>query len=179
MANGVRRVVTGHDKNGNAVIVMDRDAPNVRVRKESGVVSTVMWREFATPATLDDSNGVKDLSLGEVALSAPPQGSVFRVVEFAPEPKGVSAADPAALAREIGAPTQGRTLRHPSMHHTDSVDYVVILDGEIDMLMDEGEVHLKAGDVVIQRGTNHAWVNRGDKPCRFAIVLVDAKVKRG
>jgi quercetin dioxygenase-like cupin family protein len=140
-----------------------------------------MWREFATPAILDDANGVKDLSLGEVALSAPPGGSVFRVVEFAPEPKGVAAADPAALAREIGAAAKpgGRPLRHPSMHSTDSVDYVVILDGEIDMLVDEGEVHLKAGDVVIQRGTNHAWINRGDKPCRFAIVLVDATVKRG
>jgi mannose-6-phosphate isomerase-like protein (cupin superfamily) len=180
MANGVRRVVTGHDKDGNAIIVMDGIAPNVRVRKESGVVSTVMWREFATPAVLDDGGGVEDLSLGEVALSAPPNGSVFRIVEFAPEPKGVAAGDPAALAREIGAAPQrgGKPPRHPSIHRTDSIDYVVVLEGEMDMLVDEGEVHVKAGDVIIQRGTNHAWVNRSGKPCRMAIVLVDAKVKR-
>lgn len=179
MAADVRRVVTGHDKNGNAVIVMDGAAPNVRVRKESGVVSTVMWREFATPAVLDDSNGVTDTSLGEVALSAPPNGSVFRIVEFAPEPPTVASRDAAAMAREIGAePQPGRTLRHPSIHRTDSIDYVVILEGEMDMLVDEGEVRVKAGDVIIQRGTNHAWVNRSGKPCRMAIVLVDAMVKR-
>ncbi|HEY5608375.1 MAG TPA: cupin domain-containing protein [Alphaproteobacteria bacterium] len=179
MADGVRRVVTGHDKDGNAIIVMDGAAPNVRVRKESGVVSTVMWREFATPAVLDDRGGVKDLSLGEVALSAPVNGSVFRIVEFAPEPEGVSAADAERLAREIGAaPQAGRTLRHPSIHRTDSIDYVVILDGEMDMLVDEGEVHVKAGEVIIQRGTNHAWVNRSGKPCRIAIVLIDAKVRQ-
>jgi len=180
MVNGVRRIVTGHDKDGNAIIVMDDIAPNVRVRKESNVVSTVMWREFATPAVLDDRNGVKDLSLGEVALSAPPQGSVFRIVEFGPEPKAVTLADAERLAREIGAApgSAGKPPRHPGIHRTDSIDYVVILDGEMDMLVDKGEVRVRAGNVVIQRGTNHAWVNRSGKPCRIGIVLIDAKVPR-
>ncbi len=73
------------------------------------------------------------------------------------------------------APAKGLPPRHPMMHRTRSVDYAIIMAGEIDMLMDEGEVHLKAGDVVVQQATNHAWVNRSGKPCRVAFILMDSR----
>jgi uncharacterized cupin superfamily protein len=71
----------------------------------------------------------------------------------------------------------GEKPRHFGMHRTESIDYAVIMSGEIDMFLDDSEVHLKAGDVVVQRGTNHAWVNRGDEPCKIAFILIDAKGK--
>ena len=73
------------------------------------------------------------------------------------------------------APTRGLPPRHPLMHRTKTVDYIIVMSGEIDMLLDDSEVHLKAGDVMVQQGTNHAWVNRGTEVCRIAFVLVDAK----
>jgi uncharacterized cupin superfamily protein len=82
------------------------------------------------------------------------------------------------MMRSMGLAPEGPTRDHPrdaGMHYTKSLDYVMILSGEIDMLMDDSEVHLKAGDVVVQRGTNHAWVNRGNVPCKVALILVDAR----
>ena len=73
----------------------------------------------------------------------------------------------------------GEKPRHPGMHRTDSIDYAVIMSGEIDLLLDDSDVHLKAGDVVVQRGTKHAWANRGDEPCKIAFILIDAKGKKG
>lgn len=180
MAKPVRRVITGHDKDGNAVVVIDGAAPNVRERKTANVFSTVMWSEKETPVVM--RGGTADQSLGEIPLDPPPMGSVFRIVEMHPVKDGGAAVDHATTAAEIGAKPQVKSRfvakkpRHPFIHRTDSIDYVVILEGEIDMLLDKGEVHLKAGDVVIQRGTNHAWVNRGEAPCRFAIVLVPGEV---
>lgn len=168
----VRRVVTGHDAEGRAVVAIDGAAPNVRVRRAAGLTSTLLWVEDATPA---DNSGDADRSLREIGVAPPDGGSVFRLVEFPPEGEGASY-DNAAMKAEIGLSAEGAAAaRHPGMHRTRSVDYAVVIDGEIDMLLDETEVHLKAGDVVIQRGTNHAWANRGTRPCRIAFVLVDAK----
>ena len=85
--------------------------------------------------------------------------------------------DPAAMHHSLGegAPKRGMPPRHPAMHRTRTIDYAVVMSGEIDMLLDEGEIHFKAGDVLVQQGTNHAWVNRGSEPCRVAFVLIDAK----
>jgi quercetin dioxygenase-like cupin family protein len=113
-------------------------------------------------------------------LHPPTNGTIFRTVEFEPEdPEVIRKIDGKAAFAEMGAAhnvVEG--ARHPYMHRTDSVDYAVILSGEIDMLLDDSEVHLKAGDVVVQRGTNHAWANRGTESCIIAFVLVDGVTRR-
>jgi mannose-6-phosphate isomerase-like protein (cupin superfamily) len=101
------------------------------------------------------------------------------VVEFAPESE-VKADDQTRLRimQGIGLAPEGNLRgkpRNPAMHRTKTIDYALILTGEIDMLLDDSEIHLKAGDVVIQRGTNHAWVNRGNRPCQVAFIMLDAK----
>ena len=111
-----------------------------------------------------------------IGIAPPPAGSIFRIVDFHPLPPEVEQLDPNYQQQIIGdeVPGKGRPPRHPLMHRTRSVDYAIVMQGEIDMLLDEGEIHLKAGDVLIQQGTNHAWVNRGPEPCRIAFVLIDA-----
>ena len=174
MVAAVRRVVTGHDGDGRAVVVLDGDAPNVRERAH-GTGATQLWRTFATPA---DNSGSGDAVAGDVPLKPPAGGSVFRIVEFAPESSVARSGDAGTLASALGAhEPEGAALRHPGSHRTDSVDYAIVLSGEIDLWLDDekDDVRLKAGDVVIQRGTNHAWVNHGAEPCRIAFVLIDAK----
>ena len=170
MAQKIRRVVTGHDANGTAIIARDGDAENVRVRAANGLTSTLLWVEDETPS---DNTGDADKADCEIGVAPPDGGSVFRIVEFVPDDDSVSNAE---MKRELGLdPDDGAPVRHPGMHRTRSIDYGIVLSGEIDMLVDDGEVHLKAGDVVVQRGTNHAWANRGTEPCRMAFVLIDAK----
>lgn len=170
MGRAIRRVVTGHDENGNAIIARDATAPNVRVRAANGLTSTLMWAEDATPA---DNSGALDKSDRDIGVAPPDGGSVFRVVEFTPDNGAVSNAE---MKKELGLdPDDGTPVRHPGMHRTRSVDYAIVLSGEIDMLVDHDEVHLTAGDVVVQRGTNHAWANRGTETCSIAFVLIDAK----
>ena len=141
-----RRVVTGHDAKGRGVILFDGAAPNVKHRP-SGLVSTLLWTTDESPA--DTARG-DDRSAREIGIPPPERGSIFRVVDFPPGAKG-------------------------EMHRTRSIDYAVVMEGEIDMVLDDSEVHLVAGDVLVQQGTNHAWVNRGTAPCRMAFVLIDAK----
>jgi mannose-6-phosphate isomerase-like protein (cupin superfamily) len=176
MPSPIRRVVTGKDATGKAVIMIDGDAPNVRERKESGVANTLLWVTDSTPAVVTQNTDAAKRTIG---VHPPPNGTVFRVVEFAPEKEvRTDYESRLRLMREMGLTPEGPAREHPrdaGMHRTRTVDYAVILSGEIDMLLDDSEVHLKAGDVVIQQGTNHAWVNRGDQPCRIAFVLVDGQ----
>ena len=170
MSDPVRRVVTGHDAEGKAIVLFDGPAENVGPPLH-GTVSTELWRTFATPA---DNGAAEDAVAGEVPLVPPPAGSVFRIVEFAPDAE----TGPGTLADAIGAEApQDGARRHAASHRTDSVDYAIILSGEIDLLLDDphDDLHLKAGDVVVQRGTNHAWVNRGAAPCRIALVVLPAE----
>jgi len=141
-----RRVVTGH-RDGKAVVLYDGAAPNRKVRPVTGLVSTLLWVTDETPANVSQA---KDRAERETGIPPPHGGSIFRVVEF---PPGSEAA----------------------MHRTPSIDYAVVLDGEIDMLLDDCEVHLAAGDTLVQQATNHAWINRGTRPCRIAFVLIDAE----
>jgi len=99
------------------------------------------------------------------------------IVEFPPETPETSKLDPNTMHQSLGdgAPKRGLPPRHPAMHRTRTVDYAVVMAGEIDVVLDDSEIHLKAGDVLVQQGTNHAWVNRGTEPCRIAFILVDAK----
>ena len=163
----VRRIVTGH-RDGKAVVLFDSAAPNQKLRQASGLVSTLLWVTDETPA---DMSGDADRSLREIGVPPPPNGTIFRVVDFPPES---SARSREAILKEMGVGDHG-LARHAAMHLTKSVDYAIVLDGEIDMLLDDSEVHLTAGDVLVQQGTNHAWVNRGTRPCRMAFVLIDAK----
>lgn len=183
MAREFRRVVTGHDANGVAVIESDMIAHQFLERSNRpGVRLTNFWLTDGTPA---EYNGPTETCTGDFILHPPRNGSVFRCVEFMPEDPEVmarlSSEDGAAAFAEMGAGAnvvQGG--RHPWMHRTDSVDYAIVLCGEIWMLMDEekDDVRLKAGDVVIQRGTNHAWANRGTEPCTIMFVLIDGVTTR-
>ena len=141
----IRRVVTGHDQNGRAVVTIDETATNVTSRRANHQ-SCVIWSTGEFPA---DNSGGSDGGQREVATTDP-HGTVFRLVEFGP---GVA----------------------PRNHRTESIDYAVVISGEIDMEMDGTTVHLRAGDVRVQRGTIHNWINRGTAPCLIAFVLVAAK----
>ncbi len=140
----IRKVVTGHDANGKAVVQIDETASNFESHR-AGVSSAVIWTTEGFPV---DNSGTDDNARTKVP-TARPNGTVFRVIEFAP---GVT----------------------PRNHRTDTVDYAVVLSGEIDMPMDDTVVHLKAGDVLVQRGTIYNWVNNGTEPCVIAFVLVAA-----
>ena len=175
---GVRRVVTGHDENGKAIVVADGDATNV-VRQElrPGVVINNLWRLDGAPAKVFGP----EETIGEtVGLLPPKNGSVFRVIEFPPEKdwleQQVDTDTTKAYWASMGAEQVGdsREARpHPMMHRTETVDFALCLEGEIHLLLDDSEVLIKAGDAVIQRGTNHAWNNRTDRVCKMMFVLID------
>jgi quercetin dioxygenase-like cupin family protein len=145
MSLNIRRVVTGHDENGRAVVRIDEICRNVISRRPNHH-SCVIWSTGTFPA---DNSGDLDGGAREVATTDP-DGTVFRIIEYRP---GVA----------------------PRNHRTESIDYAVVLAGEIDMELDGSEVHLRQGDVLVQRGTIHNWVNRGSQPCVIAFVLVAAK----
>lgn len=144
MAFQYRRVVTGHDANGKAVVTIDDVVTGGSTR--AGVSAAVAWTSEGFPV---DNNGDADEGKRKTGTTHA-NGTVFRIIEFAP----------------------GNAGRN---HRTDSIDYAVILSGEIDMDLDGSEVHLKAGDAIVQRGTIHNWINRGSEPCVIAFVLIDAR----
>jgi quercetin dioxygenase-like cupin family protein len=145
MSLKIRRVVTGHDAQGRAKVLIDEQVKNV-ISSRPNANSSVIWSSDVLPINND---GDHDPS-GKKIQTTIPGGSVFRVVSFGP---GVA----------------------PRNHRTDSVDYAVVISGEIDMELDVETVHLKAGDVLVQRGTIHNWVNNGKEPCVIAFALIDAK----
>mgnify|MGYP006426489847 CR=1 FL=1 len=165
---GTRRIVAGNDENGKAVIQFDSEAANVR-NPTSTIESTLLWVTDSAPANNAGNEDAADQAIG---IPPPSNGSIFRIVEFGPE-GGAATTDEQEYLASVGA-EQHEGARHPGMHKTNSIDYAIIMSGEIDMLVDEDEVHVKAGDVVVQRGNNHAWANRGSEPCRIAFILIDA-----
>ena len=146
MALRVRRVVTGHDKEGRAVAMIDEVSQNLRSARP-GATACVVWTSQGFPV---DNTGKADEGLRETGTTLD-NGTVFRILELQPD-------------------------NIPRVHRTDSIDYAVIMSGEIDMELEPGSItHLKAGDVVVQRGTVHNWINRGPGPCVIAFVLIAAK----
>ena len=145
MAQQFRRVVTGHDATGRAIVKID-DVSTNQVSARPGATACVVWTTEGFPV---DNTGEGDEGLRKTGTTLD-NGTVFRILELAP---GVS----------------------PRNHRTDSIDYAVIMSGEVDMELDDTSVHLKAGDVLVQRGTIHNWVNRGTEPCVIAFVLIAAK----
>ena len=174
MGKPVRRVVTGHDNTGKAIVLMDGPSPTWNRNELSKTESGLVWVTEGTPADIAVET---DQSNRKIGVPPPPNGSICRVVEFGPMTKEMEALPVTHFSSALGEGhiSKGWPSRHPFMHRTKSIDYAIVLDGEIDMLLDDSEVHLKAGDVLVQQGTNHAWVNRGNRPCRICFVLIDAK----
>lgn len=173
MTKAVRRVVTGHLADGRSTVLIDAAAPNVK-RRQAGNASTLLWVTDETPARV---SGDADAAAREIGVPPPRGGSIFRIAEFPPS-SGDDVRDNEAMLRDFGIGAdvaRGHPPRHPAIHRTRSIDYVVVLEGEIHLLLDEGEVRLAAGDVVVQRGTNHAWINRGSAVCRLCMVFIDAE----
>lgn len=180
MQGKIRRVVTGHDAKGRAVVISDGLAPAVRTNPlRPGHVSVDLWKTSASPVVLSAEE--PDPTPGPKQIHPPSHGTIIRISEIAPETEAIRNLPP-EQAREVfksmgneGASTFGHGGRHPFMHRTETIDYAVVLAGEIVLVLDDEDVHLKAGDVVIQRGTNHAWSNRSSEPCRMLYVLIDGK----
>ena len=175
----IRRVVTGHDKNGKAIVISDGPATSVKTHpNRPGHRSTDIWKTTAMPVPIaaeepDPTQGPRDFT--------PPNGTKIRIAEIPPEPELFKTLTPAQVQEFFksggneSASTFHQNGRHPFMHRTESLDYAVVLEGEITMLLDDQDVVLKAGDIVIQRGTNHAWSNRSGKLVRMLYILIDGK----
>jgi quercetin dioxygenase-like cupin family protein len=146
----VRRVVTGHDEDGKAIVLIDGDAANTRT-SAAGNTSTLMWCTDRTPADMPLGETIEDMGARVIGTPPPPNGTRFTVNDIAPGGKA------------------------GNMHRTETIDYVIVMAGEVEMDLDDSTVKLRAGDVLVQRGTNHAWVNRGTEPARIAFVLIDAE----
>ena len=180
MQGKIRRVVTGHDAKGKAIVLEDGLAPAVRTNPHRpGHISVDLWKTSASPVIVKRAEADPTAGLKQIHPSR--HGTVFRISEIAPETEAIRNMSP-DQAKEVfkamgneNASTFGQNQRHPFMHRTQTVDYAVVLEGEVVMLLDQEEVHLKAGDVVIQRGTNHAWSNRSQKPCKMLYVLIDGE----
>lgn len=180
MTGYVRRVVTGHDANGKSIVISDGAAPFVHsVPIRPGYFSTDIFRTFETPANIFPHQ--EETTLGPRRQLPTKNGSVLRINYFPPEVDGNQHMDlqtSKALFESLGNPSGSsfeRTGRHPLMHRTETIDYAIILSGEITMLLDESEVLLKTGDILIQCGTDHAWTNRSKEACIVAFILIDGK----
>jgi mannose-6-phosphate isomerase-like protein (cupin superfamily) len=177
-----RRIVTGHDEAGRAIIQEDARPPRAaRIGGEHGPVFYEVWNTTDTPARIDRASG--EPAEDGIQLSPPKNGTRIRVLDVPPEGDWLASLSPEQIREhfaEVGAgdATQAGS-RHALMHRTETVDYGIVLEGEITLVMDVGETVVRAGDIVIQRGTNHGWANRSDKTCRIAFVLIDGEYEDG
>jgi quercetin dioxygenase-like cupin family protein len=177
----VRRVITGFDASGRSVFVEDAPAHVVTSPARPGLRHSHLWATGRTPAPVDAPDPCSE----NARVMPPPGGSTMTVVDLPPEPKDPqererALADMKERIRKAGLNPEPGVTRdpdgvHPGMHKTDTIDYAIVLAGEVYAVMENGEKLLRAGDVLIQRGTNHAWSNRSDRYCRMAFVLVEAR----
>ena len=171
----VRRVVTGHDDRARPWSCRRPDALRQPARRRQR--RQLLWITNETPA---DLSSTPDRANQKTGVPPPPNGSICRVVDFAPQASAdVKGIDHHEVLRQMGIDpaTQGY-VRHAFTHRTRSIDYAIVLEGEIDMLLDDTQVHMKAGDIMVQQATNHAWVNTSGKPCRICFVLIDSNSRR-
>jgi hypothetical protein len=175
-----KRVVTGHNAEGKAVIVSN--APPVRsqlVGGPGGPTFVEVWSTRETPALI--STWPEEPQENGLVLSPPKHGTRIRVIDFPPEGdeiRNLTGADALSKFKAMGgehASRAGEGAPHPLMHRTQTVDYGIVLEGEMTLVLDRGETTIQAGDIVIQCGTNHAWANRSGKVCRMAFVLIDGE----
>jgi hypothetical protein len=156
MPKPARRIVTGHDDSGRSVVLLDGMPPNVR-DKGTGVDFIEIWNTSDSPASIRSRE--PEPTDGPLRVPPPPAGTRIRLNDFYPG--------------HIQKLPQRRDGRHRLMHRTRSIDYGIVLEGEIYMILDDGEVKLQAGDIVVQRGTDHGWENRSERVARMAFILVD------
>ncbi|WP_175037844.1 cupin domain-containing protein [Burkholderia contaminans] len=173
----IRRVVTGHDADGRAIVASDGALPIVmEIAAIPGTVFHEVWCTSASPAPLD--NG-PDPTAGPLMLQPPKHGTRLRFVDIPPDTPAFlahgagSMHDAFSQIGDAGASTVRADSPHPLMHRTESIDYGVVIEGDMTLVLDDAEVALAPGSVVIQRGTNHAWANRSGRPCRMLFVLID------
>ncbi len=171
-----RRIVTGHNSEGRSIVLIDGPPGN-----EVGSRGRGLGELWNTGGGVADTREATDRAAGEVRLEPPPGGTKFRFFSVAPEDPSISPDDRERLTAErfaaMGAShARADTSRHPSMHKTQTVDYIILLSGEVTLLLDEEERELKPFDVVVQQGTNHGWVNKGNEPALLAAVLIDAEL---
>ena len=179
----IHRVVTGHDAEGKAVVASNGPLPTVaQIQAIPGTVFHEVWETPATPAPVD--NGA-DPTTGALKLPPPRHGTRIRFVDIPPDSAEFLAhgagrvKDAFAQIGDVAASTVKGDSPHPLMHRTESVDYGVVIEGELTLVLDDSEVQLKPGSVVVQRGTNHAWANRSGRPCRMLFVLIDGRYEPG
>ena len=173
-----RRVVTGHDAQGQSIITSDAATPHIMpIMGQPNFAVTDFWKTFSTPVDNSDATAADPCAL-PIQVAPPVSGSVFRVVQFPPDKdwaaKAAAMGGAVAIDETAKSASKGGEVRHAHMHQTRSIDYAIVLSGEIWAVMDVGETKLVAGDVLVQRGTNHAWANRSNVPCVIAFVLLDA-----
>jgi len=181
-----RRIVTGHDELGNAIILEDGPPPRVaRIGGEIGPMFYEVWNTQETPARIDRASGEPQET--GIRLAPPRNGTRIRVLDIPPEDERIEAMSVEEVRSHFGAvgasdaPSytgDGRN-RHALMHRTETIDYGIVLEGELTLVMDIGETVVRAGDIVIQRGTNHGWANRSGMNCRIAFILIDGKFEDG
>lgn len=181
----IRRIVTGHDSAGRAIIQEDGVPPRVqRIGGAHGPLFYEVWNTRQMPARIDRASG--EPAEESISLAPPKNGTRIRVLDIPPDDESLETLTPEqakAHFAEVGAHEAsshgGTGSRHAFMHKTETVDYGIMLEGELTLIMDEGETVIGPGDIVIQRGTNHGWANRSGKPCRICFVLIDGAYEGG
>jgi len=180
----VRRIVTGHDEQGRAIFLADGPPDRVqRIGGPTGPVFHELWNTRETPARIDAASG--EPAEAGIQLAPPAGGTRIRILDIPPDDPSlasISAEEAKAHFAEVGAAaasSHGEGSAHARMHRTETIDYGIVLEGEITLILDVGETVCQAGDVIIQRGTNHGWANRSDSNCRIAFVLIDGAFEKG
>jgi quercetin dioxygenase-like cupin family protein len=175
----IRRVVTAHDAQGRAVVASDGPLPTVvELAAAPGAIFHEVWSTAGAPAAVGSG---PDPTKGPLSLPPPPNGTRIRFLDFPPETEqslAQAASHSKQVFAEIGdaeASTGKAGSPHPLMHRTETIDYGIVIEGEMTLVLDDSEVNLAQGSVVIQRGTNHAWANRSGKPCRMLFILVSGQ----
>ena len=173
----MRRIVTGHNEDGRSIITID-GPPARSIGKDVGGLFE-LWN---TDGNIIDTKDNLDRADQDIILSPPTGGTKFRYFQINPTPEGI----PIEIMQEIAADAFEKigaghhridTSKHPAMHKTETIDYIILLKGDVTLILDEDEVTLKPHDVVVQRGTNHAWVNNGDEPALLIAVLIDSDLE--
>ena len=173
----MRRIITGHNRHGKSIITLD-GPPARSIGEDVGGLFEVWNTDGSDIISTDEIDRADE----DILLSPPSGGTKFRYFQINPLPEGV----PDAMMQEIAADAFEKigaahhrvdTKKHPAMHKTETIDYIILLQGDVTLILDEEEIDLKPFDVVVQRGTNHAWVNNGDEPALLIAVLIDSHIK--
>ncbi|HEX8573975.1 MAG TPA: cupin domain-containing protein [Allosphingosinicella sp.] len=182
MGRIIRRIVTGHDAEGRSIVQEDgAPARSITLGGESGTTFHEIWNTRATPAPIDRSSG--EPAEPGIALLPPAGGTRIRILDIPPDDGAVAALPREAVRALFEAIGAGHTLPddppHPLMHRTETIDYGIVLEGELVLVLDQGETTVRAGDIIVQRGTSHAWANRSGSNARIAFILIDGRFEEG